>query len=214
MKTNFRKDYSKKEFHLSSNNPIQQFELWFKAAKKSGIIEPNAAILATASKYAIPSARAVLIKHFDDNGFVFFTNYKSRKAIELLDNPNAALVFYWDKLERQVRIEGRVRKIERSISELYFASRPRGAQLAALLSAQSKPIKSHQDLKARLNQLEKHYKDQSIPCPKHWGGYCVTPSSIEFWQGCQDRLHIRYRFTLLKNKTANKKRWTIEQLSP
>jgi pyridoxamine 5'-phosphate oxidase len=165
--------------------------------------------LATAAHDGKPSARMVLLKGFDQNGFVFYTNYESRKGHELDENPRAALVFYWPELERQIRIEGRVEKLAQDESDAYFASRPLGSRLGAWASRQSEVISGRQVIESRLQELETEYKDRAIPRPPHWGGYRVRPEAIEFWQGRPSRLHDRLRYRKLEDG-----RWVIERLSP
>jgi pyridoxamine 5'-phosphate oxidase len=178
----------------ADRNPIELFGVWFVEAQKSGLLLPEAATLATCTKDAVPSARLVLLKDFDDDGFVFYTNYGSRKAAELEQNPRAALVFYWPVLQRQVRIEGGVARVSMAQSEIYFRSRPRGSQISAWASRQSELLKDRRQLETRYQELEAKYKDNEIPLPDFWGGYRVNPHCIEFWQGRANRLHDRLRF--------------------
>jgi len=165
--------------------------------------------LATASKSGQPSARIVLLKGFDESGFVFFTNYSSQKGRELEENPCAALVFHWSALEQQVRIAGRVNKISREESEAYFRSRPWGSRVGAWASLQSEVIPNREGLDHRMEQLMVEYKDKDVPLPPCWGGFRVAPDSMEFWQGRPNRLHDRFRYTRLADNT-----WKIERLSP
>jgi pyridoxamine 5'-phosphate oxidase len=191
-------------------NPIAQFENWFEQAYRSGLKEPNAMTLATASPEGRPSARIVLLKEVSENGFVFFTNLESRKARELAFNPHAALIFYWAELERQVRVEGTVTQVSQQQSEQYFRTRPKGSRLGAWASHQSEVVKSRTILEARLKELEALYQDtDEVPMPEYWGGYCVHPERIEFWQGRPNRLHDRLRFER-ESGTA----WRLERLSP
>ncbi len=190
-------------------NPFEQFRIWFEQAQSAKITEPNAMTLATATPDGIPSARIVLLKHFDEQGFVFFTNYESRKGGEMEENPNVALVFYWAELERQVRIAGTVVKTSRGESEAYFAQRPRASQLGAWASEQSTVVKNRQFLEEQLTSLTKWYEGQEIPAPPYWGGYRVQPEVIEFWQGRHSRLHDRLVFS-----RVNESKWQIERLSP
>lgn len=190
-------------------DPIQQFRLWFDQAVQAQLLEPNAMTLATVATNGAPSARMVLLKEVDHQGFVFFTNYNSRKGQDLANNPQAALVFWWAELERQVRIEGSVSKIAHEETQAYFWSRPTGSQLGAWVSQQSQVIPDRQVLEDKLLELTKHYQDQKIPCPDYWGGYCVAPRAIEFWQGRPNRLHDRILYQKLDSGD-----WQIIRLSP
>jgi len=189
-------------------NPILQFQSWFEQALQAELPEPNAMTLATVSTAGQPSARMALLKGFDPRGFVFYTNYLSRKGQDLAQTPAAALVFWWAELERQVRIEGEVAKVTDLETEAYFESRPRGSQLGAWTSDQSQVISDRNVLDQHLKTLEQKYQNQPIPRPPHWGGYRVNPHLIEFWQGRTSRLHDRlcYRYT--------NQQWTLERLSP
>jgi pyridoxamine 5'-phosphate oxidase len=189
-------------------DPIQQFQIWFDQALKADIIEPNAMTIATATKEGIPSARIVLLKGVDERGFVFYTNYESRKGQELMANPQASLVFWWGALERQVRIEGTVEKVSDQETAAYFHSRPLGSQLGAWASAQSRVIPNREVLEQRLDDLTKQYEGQTIPRPMHWGGLRIIPHTVEFWQGRSSRLHDR----LLYQRTESG--WTIARLAP
>ncbi len=190
-----------------SKNPFAQFKKWFSKTLKSGFFHPNAMTLATASKNGKPSARIVLLKGFDENGFIFYTNYTSRKAKELDANPYASLLFYWDKLERQVRIEGKIRKVTKKESEQYFSSRPFNSRIGAWASDQSSVIKNRSVLVNNFSKYLAKFKNE-VPLPSHWGGYRLIPSSFEFWQGRANRLHDRIRYTRQKNG------WRIERLAP
>ena len=190
-------------------DPIAQFDLWIHQAIQAGIYEPTAMTLATITPQGEPAARVVLLKHFDHDGFVFFTNYDSDKGRDLAANPRAGLCFYWDQLERQVRVTGGVSKTSREASEKYFARRPRGSQLGAWVSRQSKPIAGRRVLEEDLARHEAQFAGRDVPCPPHWGGYCVKPDTIEFWQGRQNRLHDRLRYTRQADGT-----WKIERLAP
>ena len=190
-------------------DPFAQFAKWFEDARGAQPM-PEAMTVATSAADGEVSARVSLLKSFDKNGFVFFTNYNSRKAAQLHDNPRAALVFWWQPLERQVRIEGAVCRTTEEESDAYFATRPRGSQLGAWASEQSKVIAGRGDLDARFRELEATYKDQQIPRPPHWGGYRVIPVLIEFWQGRPDRLHDRFVYRLRNDA----KDWVLERLSP
>ena len=189
-------------------NPVVQFARWFAEARQKSP-DPEAMTLATADESGLVSARIVLLKHVDERGFVFYTNYNSRKGNQLRDNPRAALSFYWPELDRQVRIEGAVVKTTEQESDIYFASRPRGSQLGAWASEQSRVIPGRGDLDARFHELETTYRGVAVPRPPHWGGYRVIPVWIEFWQGREDRLHDRFRYTLREPHD-----WVIERLSP
>ena len=189
-------------------DPIQQFHSWLQQAIGAQLLEPTAMTLATADKAGRSSARVVLLKGLDDRGFVFYTNYESRKARELLENSNASLVFYWAELERQVRVGGTASRISRDESERYFKSRPRGHQLGAWVSTQSEVIAGRAVLEERLKEYERRYPD-AVPLPPFWGGYVVAPSEIEFWQGRPNRLHDRFRYTRQKDGL-----WLIERLAP
>jgi pyridoxamine 5'-phosphate oxidase len=189
-------------------DPVAQFGEWLHAAVEAGITEPNAMTLATADASGAPSARTVLLKGYDHRGFVFFTNYGSRKARELADNPRAALTFAWVQIHRQVVVTGGVRKVARTESAAYFATRPRGAQLSAWASPQSELVPDRDTLDRALAGLEERYAGRDVPCPPHWGGLRVVPDTVEFWQGRADRLHDRLRY----RRTA--RGWVIERLAP
>lgn len=208
--SNFRKEYTnagldKADVH---HDPVVQFHAWFQNAIDAGLHEPNAMILATAATDGKPSARTVLLKGYDERGFVFYTNYEGRKAGELETNPECALLFYWGELGRQVRIEGTVSRISEQESDSYFASRPRGSRLGAWASQQSRPVKDRSVLEERVLRLETEYEGREIPRPSFWGGYRVEPETIEFWQGREDRLHDRLVY---RREDAA---WRIERLQP
>jgi pyridoxamine 5'-phosphate oxidase len=189
-------------------DPVDLFGAWFEAAGESGILLPEAMTLATATPEGIPSARMVLLKGFDAHGFVFFTNYGSRKAQELDANPHAALCFHWTVLQRQVRIAGSIARVGAEESDAYFASRGRGSQLGAWASRQSESLPSRSDLEERVRQLDAEYATGDVPRPPFWGGYRLTPERIEFWQGRADRLHDRLVF--LRDGPD----WTAQRLYP
>jgi len=190
-------------------NPFVQFERWFDDAKRAQPQMPEAMTLATADAEGAVSARIVLLKSFDARGFVFFTNYNSRKSCQLRENPRAALVFYWPSVERQVRVEGAVVKTTEEESDAYFSTRPRGSQLGAWASEQSRVIAGRGDLDERFRQMDSTYRDLAIPRPPHWGGYRLIPITIEFWQGRADRLHDRFAYRLREAKD-----WVIERMAP
>jgi pyridoxamine 5'-phosphate oxidase len=192
-----------------ANDPIVQFEKWFAEAHAGGVLEPNAMTVATADASGKPSARTILMKGFDQRGFVFYTNYDSRKGRELDANPRAALLFFWPALERQVRIEGEISKVSQQESEEYFHSRPRDSQIGALASQQSQTIASREELENRHAQIEKIHSAQPLPLPEYWGGYRLKPQAVEFWQGRPGRLHDR----LLYERQANGS-WRIGRLQP
>jgi pyridoxamine 5'-phosphate oxidase len=190
-------------------DPIKQFSNWFTAAIEAQIRDVNAMSLATAGRDAKPSVRVVLLKGFDQDGFVFFTNYESEKGKELEANPYAALGFYWIELDRQIRISGPVKKTSREEAERYFHSRPIGSQLGAWASRQSEVIDARRVLDARMAEMTERYAEKPIPLPPHWGGFRVRPERFEFWQGRPNRLHDRFRYT---RKPDGK--WTIDRLAP
>jgi len=190
------------------SDPLILFRQWLEEAVASGLREPNAMTLATATAEGRPSARIVLLKSFDAAGFVFFSNYESRKGGELAANPRAELVFYWNELERQVRIHGAVARTSREETESYFQTRPRGARAGAIVSAQSRPVASRHDLEQRWAEVEAKLNETEAPAPEHWGGYRVAPESMEFWQGRSSRLHDRLLYTFEQDV------WRITRLSP
>ena len=190
-------------------NPFTQFGRWFEQAQAAGLVEPTAMTLATAAREGVPSARMVLLKGYDERGFVFFTNYQSPKARDLIDNPRAALVFWWGALERQLRITGTVSRVPERESDDYFDSRPLGSRLGAVASRQSEVLASRAELERKVRELSDRYRDGRVPRPAHWGGFRLAPTAIEFWQGREDRLHDRLRYTKREDGS-----WKIERLSP
>jgi pyridoxamine 5'-phosphate oxidase len=190
-------------------NPFVQFRLWFAEAKSAQILEPNAMTLATANASGEPSARVVLLKELDEQGFVFYTNYQSDKAQDIAANARVSLNFFWGELERQVRVQGAATKVSREESEAYFQTRPRESQIGAWASQQSSVVASREDLARRFQELSAEFEGRDIPCPPFWGGYRVKPSAIEFWQGRPGRLHDRLLYTC-----ADDGFWRVERLSP
>jgi pyridoxamine 5'-phosphate oxidase len=205
-----RIDYGKDALDPSAvlPDPISQFHRWFDDAIRAGIPEPNAMTLATATPGGVPSARIVLLKGVDPRGFVFFTDYRSQKGQELGANPAAALVFFWQPLERQVRISGTVGRTTPAESAEYFDSRPLGSRLGAWTSRQSAILESRAALDAAYAETERRFDGKAVPCPAHWGGFRLTPVAVEFWQGRRSRLHDRVRY---RNESGQ---WVIERLSP
>jgi pyridoxamine 5'-phosphate oxidase len=205
-----RKDYKLQSLNEEdAGSPFELFDKWWKEALTAQIEEVNAMTLATASADAVPSARIVLLKGYDQKGFVFFTNYNSFKGQQLEENPRAALVFFWKELERQVRITGLVSKTSDEESEQYYHSRPEGSRLGAWASPQSQVIESRQWLEDNEKQFRNKFEGQSVPRPPHWGGYRVKPVNFEFWQGRSSRLHDRLQFGLLSDGV-----WQLERLAP
>jgi pyridoxamine 5'-phosphate oxidase len=198
--------------HRLSENPLIDLKAWLDEATQLGLPEPNAITLATATRDAAPSARLVLCKAIEQDGIHFFTNYESRKSRELITNPKATAVFFWPTLARQVRVEGRVEKLSRKISEDYFRSRPRGSQIGAWVSHQSSEIPDYATLEATFAEKEKAFADQDVPCPPHWGGFMIIPSSVEFWLGLPSRLHDRVLVS--KISSGDKTVWQKKQLAP
>ncbi len=190
-------------------DPIQLFQRWFSDALATGSRLPDAATLATATRDGRPSARMVLLKHVDERGFVFYTNYRSSKAKELEENPRGALVCYWVQLDRQVRVEGSVKKISTEESDEYFRTRPRESQLGALASPQSDVIESREVLESRFRELEEFYRDREVERPEHWGGYRIRPERIEFWSNRPGRLHDRILYERRSDSS-----WSIKRLAP
>jgi pyridoxamine 5'-phosphate oxidase len=190
-------------------DPLRQFDAWYRDAAASGLREPGAVAVATGSADGMPSVRMVLLKQYDERGFVFYTNYESRKGHELAANPRAAMLFYWDPLGRQVRIEGAVQRASSEESDAYVRSRPRGSQLSALASPQSQVIDSRDELERRVTELTERHRGQELPLPEAWGGYRLTPESFEFWQHREDRLHDRLLYTRMPDGA-----WQMRRLAP
>jgi pyridoxamine 5'-phosphate oxidase len=193
----------------ADRNPFKQFNLWFEQAIAAQLLEPNAMTLATVTPEGNPSARIVLLKHYDERGFVFFTNYKSTKGQHLEVHPRGALVFWWDVLERQVRLEGEVEKVPPEDSDKYFVSRPLNSQLGSWASLQSQVVESREVLEQRIAEFQEKYAEQTIPRPSYWGGFRLFPDLIEFWQGRPSRLHDRLRYRRLQDDS-----WLRERLCP
>lgn len=208
-----RREYARGSLseNTAAGDPITQFAAWFADAKATDHLdEPNAMTLATADASGRPSARVVLLKDFDARGFVFYTNYRSRKGRELADNAWAALLFWWPPLERQVRVEGPAKRLPKQESDDYFRQRPRGSRLGAHASPQSRPIDGRGLLEERLEEVTARFAEKDIPRPPHWGGYRVVPEAVEFWQGRKSRLHDRLRY---RRRNENDD-WTLERLAP
>ncbi|MBI3874216.1 MAG: pyridoxamine 5'-phosphate oxidase [Arcobacter sp.] len=208
---NMRQEYTTKGLHRKDleANPIKQFELWFNQAIEADILEPNAFSLATVGTDMMPSIRTVLLKMYDENGFVFFSNYKSKKAKQIEQNPKCAIHFAWLGLERQVKIEGTIEQISKTESLKYFLSRPKGSQIGAWVSHQSEIISSRSLLEAAFNEMKTKFLNGEVPFPSFWGGYLIKPTTIEFWQGGKDRLHDRFEY-ILKDDGS----WDVNRLAP
>ena len=205
-----RRDYARARLSERdvASDPITQFQIWFEQARASEIVEPNAMTLATATPDGAPSARIVLLKGIDERGFVFFTDYRSRKGEELRANPRAALVFHWQELERQVRVTGSVERVTEAESEGYFRTRPLGSRIGAWCSHQSSVIGNRETLEKRMAELERDFASGDVPLPPYWGGFRVTPETVEFWQGRPNRLHDRIRYARERDG------WRLERLAP
>jgi pyridoxamine 5'-phosphate oxidase len=205
-----RREYARAQLDEASVSPepITEFARWFEEAVKAEVQEPNAMTLASVGPDGAPSARMVLLKGFDEQGFVFFTDYRSQKGTELEQNPRAALVFYWSELERQIRITGTTARVGREESEAYFRTRPRDSRISAWVSQQSQVVASRRLLEERVPELERRYPGDDVPLPPPWGGIRVFPGSLEFWQGRTSRLHDRIRYV------RDRDGWRIERLSP
>lgn len=210
MTDDTRREYTRASLDESqvAADPVAQFAAWFFKATHSGLVEPTAMTLATSTREGRPSARIVLLKSFGPDGFTFYTDYRSRKSEELMDNPRAALLFHWDVLERQVRIMGNVSKLSREQSESYFRTRPPGSQIGAWASHQSSVLRNRAELEERIREATSRFGNDPVPLPEHWGGWSVVPYEYEFWQGRPDRLHDRLRYR--RHATG----WTIDRLSP
>jgi pyridoxamine 5'-phosphate oxidase len=214
MSTNYadlRKEYIRESLDVQDtlDSPIAQFQKWFTEARQAEVLEPNAMTLSTVTPQGRPDARIVLVKDVDEEGFSFYTNYESRKGQDLEQHPFAALTFFWPELERQVRIEGDVEKVATGSSDAYFSSRPRGSQIGAWTSPQSREISNRGVLEIRQRDFEERFEGQDVPRPEHWGGYVVKPSRIEFWQGRASRLHDRIVYE--KNQAGQ---WERRRLAP
>ena len=208
--SDFRKEYTGRGLHREDldADPIRQFEVWFRQATELGLHEPNAMSLATVDAAGMPLLRTVLLKYFDGKGFVFFTNYESRKARQIAENPRVSLLFPWILLERQVIVQGRAEKISAAESLRYFISRPRESQLGAWVSQQSSVISSRKILMQKLHEISEKFREGEIPLPSFWGGFRVVPEKIEFWQGGPARLHDRFLYA------KKEEGWAVERLSP
>lgn len=209
--SDLRREYERTGLLLENlaADPVEQFRAWFTEALAADPKDANAMTLATADREGRPAARIVLLKGVDAGGFVFYTNYESRKGREMAENPRVALVFFWPLLDRQVRIEGRIERTSREDSEAYFKSRPLGARLGAWASRQSRVLAGREELEWELAELEKRFGDGEVPLPDFWGGYRVIPAAIEFWQGRPSRLHDRFRY-----ERSDAGEWRIDRLSP
>jgi len=207
---NLRVDYSGKKIniHTINNNPINEFKIWFKSAQENNILEPNAMTLSTFSDTSGINSRTVLLKGVEEKGFIFYTNYNSRKGVDINNNNNVSLVFLWKEIEKQIIVKGKASKISKKESKKYFESRPRKSKIAAWASKQSSEIKDEKELNSRFLEYEKKFLDDKIPLPDFWGGYIIVPDSIEFWIGRKSRMHDRIIY--LKNNDD----WIIKKLYP
>ena len=208
---NIRGKYTTKNFDIKDldKNPFKQFEIWFNDAMNENLPEPNAFTLATVGTDMMPSVRTVLLKYFSEKGFVFFTNYDSKKAKQMENNPKVAALFTWLTLERQIKMEATVEKISKADSLKYFLSRPKGSQLGAWVSRQSEVISSRALLEQKFEEMKNKFLNKEIPFPSFWGGYIIKPIRIEFWQGGEDRLHDRFLYELQEDNS-----WEIKRLAP
>jgi pyridoxamine 5'-phosphate oxidase len=213
MDTRRVSDSNQADHHIEVSDldpdPFNQFAEWYDAALESGLPEANAMVVATATRDGEPSARTVLLKGYDEQGLVFFTNYESQKGRELAENPRVAVVFYWQPLGRQIRVSGDIQRVSQEESFEYFRTRYRGSRIGAWASRQSEPLSTRQELLDRVRELEERYADDDIPLPPHWGGYRVIPDMFEFWESRESRLHDRFRYTSQSDGT-----WTIQRLQP
>jgi len=211
--SNFRREYLKGGLPRTglAEDPVDQFTSWFDQARKTDIADPTAMILATVDPAGRPSQRTVLLKYYDESGFVFFTNYESRKAVEIKTNPKVSLLFVWLELERQVMITGDAVKISAAESAKYFMSRPKESQMAAWVSSQSHKLTSRQILMQKFSEMKRKIGEGKVPLPSFWGGYKVIPDEFEFWQGRKNRLHDRFHYTL---KEGTGRKWDIARLAP
>ena len=207
----FRSDFSKQTLDESevNANPIIQFESWFKEAVEAQVLSPNAMVVSSASKDAVPTARVLLLRNFDEKGFVFYTNHNSKKGNQIDHNPHVALTFFWPELERQIRIEGTVDKQTDEESDEYFVVRPEGSKLGAWASQQSSVVESRAVMDAKFKEMQNNFRGKEIPRPAFWGGYLVKPTMFEFWQGRPNRFHDRIAYVQDENRS-----WKIERLSP
>tara|TARA_Y200000002_G_scaffold382710_1_gene400902 strand:- start:1556 stop:2194 length:639 start_codon:yes stop_codon:yes gene_type:complete len=207
---NLRVDYSGKKIniHTINNNPINEFKIWFKNAQENNILEPNAMTLSTFSDTSGINSRTVLLKGVEEKGFIFYTNYNSRKGVDINNNNNVSLVFLWKEIEKQIIVKGKASKISKKESKKYFESRPRKSKIAAWASKQSSEIKDEKELNSRFLEYEKKFLDDKIPLPDFWGGYIIIPDSIEFWIGRKSRMHDRIIYS------KNNDDWIIKKLYP
>jgi pyridoxamine 5'-phosphate oxidase len=205
-----RQVYSKEilDEKMVNKNPILQFDFWMKEALDADVPEPHAMNVSTVCKEGKPSSRIVLLRDFSENGFVFYTNYNSKKGSDISENNFAAINFFWPQLERQIRMEGKLQKVDSRISDEYFASRPYDSQLGAWASNQSEVLRNREELEEKFSALEKKFAGINVPRPEHWGGYILKPESLEFWQGRPSRIHDRIKYSLVNSE------WKIERLSP
>lgn len=205
-----RRDYLLTELNESTvyDNPFKQFAKWIDEVVKSGMIDPSAMVLATSDKNSIPSVRVVLLKGYDDKGFTFYTNYESKKGKDIIENPHAALLFFWREFERQIRISGTVKKVSQKESEEYFHSRPYESQLAAWASKQSSIIPDREYLEKQFDSMKEKFGSNEVPLPPHWGGFKLIAESFEFWQGRDNRLHDRISYIKENEK------WKVVRLAP